>query len=126
MLTPTCAGSPSSSTGRPRSSASSSATSLRPRPRAAAVEAGQGDEELVAAEPGDEVGAPQPGDQPLRGRDQHLVAGRVAVPVVDRLEAVEVEEQQGEAVLGSRASHSAASSRSSTRRRLGSPVSGSV
>ena len=51
-------------------------------------------DELVAAQPGHQVAvagrAPQPGGQ----LDEHDVAGVVAEAVVDRLEAVEVEQQQ--------------------------------
>ena len=49
--------------------------------------------ELVAAEPRDEILGPQAGAQPQRDRDQQLVAGGMAEAVVDRLEVVEVDEQ---------------------------------
>ncbi len=50
--------------------------------------------ELVAADPGHEVGLAHAGPQPLAHGDEQLVAGRVAVAVVDLLEAVEVAEEQ--------------------------------
>ena len=53
------------------------------------------DRELVAAEAGHEVAlADRPGD-PLGDRDEQRVAGRVAERVVDDLEVVEVDEQDG-------------------------------
>ena len=52
--------------------------------------------ELVAAEAGGGVRAPQAVRDPARHLDQHLVPGQVAETVVDRLEAVEVEEQHGD------------------------------
>ena len=55
--------------------------------------AGLDDGELVAAEPGDQLVAAHRRPEPLRRRDQQGVAGRVAVNVVDRLEAVEVDAQ---------------------------------
>ena len=48
--------------------------------------------ELVATEPGDHVARPQLFDDPLGDRDQQLVAGGMALRVVDDLEVVEVEE----------------------------------
>ena len=53
------------------------------------------DRELVAAEPRGEVARPDAAADPLRGGDQHGVAGRVAGVVVDALEVVEVEEEHG-------------------------------
>ena len=50
-----------------------------------------GEHELVAAEPRGEVVAADQPQQPLPDRAQHGVAGRVAVPVVHGLEAVEVD-----------------------------------
>lgn len=52
------------------------------------------DDELVAADPGDGVDGPHRGRQPRRHRPQHVVAGDVAVHVVDRLEPVDVAEPQ--------------------------------
>jgi len=49
-------------------------------------------------EAADGVGAPDAVDQSLRGGGQHLVAGRVAVAVVDRLEPVEIDEDYGNGV----------------------------
>ena len=51
--------------------------------------------ELVAAEAADHVGRAQAPPQHLGGRAQHLVAGQVAGGVVDELEVVEVEHEQG-------------------------------
>jgi hypothetical protein len=52
--------------------------------------------ELVAAEPGDGVaGAGRAGD-PLRDAHEQLVTGGVAEAVVDRLEVVQVEEDDGD------------------------------
>ena len=50
--------------------------------------------ELVAAEPGDGVALPHTAGEPLGHVDQHRVAGGVAEAVVDRLEAVQVHEEQ--------------------------------
>ena len=55
------------------------------------------DGELVAAQPGDGVAGAQARLEPPRDRDQQLVADQVAEAVVDDLEAVEVEEEDGEA-----------------------------
>ena len=49
------------------------------------------DHELVAAEPRDRVGRAHGGREPARERDQHRVAGGVAVEVVDALEVVDVD-----------------------------------
>ena len=54
------------------------------------------DGELVAAEPRGGVARPQHAGQARGHRAQQLVAGGVAHGVVDRLEAVEVEEEDGE------------------------------
>ena len=51
-------------------------------------------DELVTPDARDEVGAAGPGSQPLGHRLQDGVAGGVAEPVVDRLEAVEVEKDE--------------------------------
>ena len=53
------------------------------------------DGELVAAEPGDGVARAQRRDERPAICDQQLVAGQVAEAVVDDLEAVEVEEEDG-------------------------------
>ena len=54
------------------------------------------DDELVAAEPGDQVAGADGGAQPLGDLDEQLVTGGVAERVVDDLEVVQVEEQAGE------------------------------
>ncbi len=56
------------------------------------------DRELVAAEPGHGVGAPDHAEQALGDRDQQPVAGQMAVAVVDRLEAVEIDEDHRDQV----------------------------
>ena len=53
------------------------------------------DHELVAAEPRDRVGGAHRGGEPARERDEHRVAGRVAVEVVDALEVVDVDVEHG-------------------------------
>ena len=58
----------------------------------------QQERKLVAAEAGRRVRRPQALLQAERDLDEQLVAGRVAEAVVDRLEVVEVEEQQGDVV----------------------------
>ena len=64
--------------------------------------------------------------QPVRDLDEQLVAAVVPERVVDLLEAVDVEQQQADVVaLRLRVAATARSSRSASRRRLGSPVSGS-
>ena len=65
-----------------------------------AVGGRQQDRELVAAEPGHEVGLAQRPAQHDRRRHDELVAGVVAAGVVDLLEVVEVEQQQGAAGPG--------------------------
>ena len=52
--------------------------------------------ELVPAEPGDHVVRPDRGDQPLGQPDQQPVAGLVPERVVDGLEPIQVEQQQGQ------------------------------
>ena len=58
------------------------------------------DGELVAAEAGDQLVAADHRAQPVGDLDQQLVAGRMAVNVVDRLEAVEVDAEDGERLAG--------------------------
>jgi hypothetical protein len=57
------------------------------------------DRELVAAQPCDRVVGTERARDALRGLEQHLVAGAVSQRVVDPLEAVEVDEQDGAARL---------------------------
>ena len=57
------------------------------------------DRELVAAEPGDGVAGPDARLEALAERDQELVADEVAEAVVDGLEAVQVQEHDGDAEL---------------------------
>ena len=53
-------------------------------------------DELVTAEAGHHVDATRHRDQPRRHLVEHQVAGGVVRPVVHQLEAVEVDEQQGQ------------------------------
>ena len=48
------------------------------------VEVGQQDQELVAADPGDDVRVPRAGTEQIGDLDEHPVAVRVAERVVDR------------------------------------------
>jgi hypothetical protein len=59
----------------------------------------QEDRELVAAHPRSQVLVLERAAQPPRDRREQLVADRVPEAVVDRLEVVEVEEQDGEVAL---------------------------
>ena len=59
------------------------------------VDLGEDQGELVAAEPGDHVGGARPGAEDLRDGLEHHIAGGAAVAVVDQLEVVDVEHQQG-------------------------------
>ena len=61
------------------------------------VDDGQHRDELVAAQPADEVVAPHAFLHAPRGFDQRLVADRVPERVVDRFETVEVDEQHADA-----------------------------
>ena len=54
--------------------------------------------ELVPAEPGDRVGRSHGTAHPLGGLAQQLVARRVPEVVVDALEAVEIDEQDGDSL----------------------------
>ena len=63
----------------------------------------QEDRELVAAQPGQRVALPQAGLETPRRGDQQLVADHVAETVVDDLEAVEIEVEDGEAVVNAAA-----------------------
>lgn len=58
------------------------------------VDRAQQHDELVAAEPGDHVAVAQRAGERLRERLQCTVAFRMAAAIVDRLETVQVEEQQ--------------------------------
>ena len=57
------------------------------------------DRELVAAQPRDRVGLAQAVAEPLRHDRQQAVAGAMAEAIVDRLEAVEVEDHDREQAL---------------------------
>src|SRR5205085_11215203 len=60
----------------------------------------QKNRKLVAAKPRDRVVRAQTTFELARNRDEQLVADRVAETVVDHLEAVEVEKENGEVVFG--------------------------
>jgi hypothetical protein len=84
----------------PTANDSSSAARSR-RPAVLAVTSSPGledDRELVAAQPRERVVLAQQLLQPRADLAQHLVAGVVAERVVELLEAVEVDQQQGELV----------------------------
>ena len=83
------------------------------------------DRELVAAQPGSHVSLAEAATDAIADHDQQLVAGGVAEGVVDRLEVVEVEEEdhRPDAVRPRHADPRDAVSANETR--FGSPVSGS-
>src|SRR5690606_34665330 len=56
-------------------------------------------DELIAAEPGDDIRAPETTFEALRDLLEQPVAGLVAERVVDQLEAIEIDEQHGELAL---------------------------
>ena len=59
------------------------------------LDVGEEDEELVASLAGDYVGGARRALKASRDRAQELVAGRVAEAVVDQLEVVQVDEEDG-------------------------------
>ncbi len=82
--------------------------------------------ELVAAEPAHGIGLADAGGEAPADFLQQQIAGLVAERVVQGLEVVEVDEEQAHDAVGCGALAARAwRSRSSSRRRLGSPVSGS-
>ena len=85
---------------------------------------GQQDRELVATEARDDVAGAQRIAHAVGDGDQQLVAGGVAQAVVDQLEVVEIEEQHDRLHARVRRA-SSVSTRSLSRLRLASPVSGS-
>ena len=82
---------PSTSSG----SCTAAATRQPSAERDALVDVLADDDELVAAEPRDGVRRAHRGGEPARERDQHGVAGRVPVEVVDALEVVDVDVEHG-------------------------------
>ena len=70
------------------------ANALADRRRAFAARVGQDQRELVAAEARHDVGLARAQANQPRGLDQRPAAVEVAVRVVDRLEPVEIDEQQ--------------------------------
>ena len=92
-----------------------------------ALDLRQHHDELVAAHAADGVHHAQLLDQPLGDFLEHQVARRVAERVVDVLEAVQVDEHRPRSACGcAGCAASACVSRSSSSRRLGSPVSAIV
>ena len=84
------------------------------------------DREQVAAQARDAVDVARRLAQPLRHLLQHAVADLLAEGVVDRLEALEVDQRQRERASPARRAPSIACVRRSWNSvRLGSPVSGS-
>ena len=79
--------------------------------------------ELVAAEAGDEVAVAHGVGDPLGDRDEECVAGGVAERVVDDLEVVEVDEEDGRHRLAAAAA-ARARSRTRSRRQLEHPAVG--
>jgi hypothetical protein len=69
-----------------------------PRGVVGAVHAGEHDQEFIAALAADRVGVADTAREPQRNALQQLVAHQVAERVVDCLEAVQIEEQQRDAV----------------------------
>ncbi len=59
------------------------------------VDVDQEDCELVAAKPGDDILGPYKIVEPPAHLDEYGIAGCVAVRVVHRFEAVEIDEQEG-------------------------------
>ncbi len=70
--------------------------------RRARVARGHDHAELLAADAADDVGLAHGLARQTRDLDEQLVAGSVAVDVVDTLEVVEVEHQDGDRVVGAR------------------------
>ncbi len=65
----------------------------------ARVAGGHDDPELLAAEPADDVRGPHGLAEDVGERDENLVAGAVPVDVVDALEVVDVEHEDGDRVV---------------------------
>jgi len=79
-------------------------------------------DELIPADSRDRVAGAEFLSQPPRQSPQHLIARRMPQPVIDRLEAVEIDEQQRQPTEWPAAPANAFSRRWSNRRRFGSPV----
>ena len=75
---------------------SSPASGLRADGPRSAVEVGQQEQELVAAEPRDHVGLARADAEAIRQLDQQLIAGVMPEGVVHELEVVEVQEQHAD------------------------------
>ena len=67
--------------------------------RSLGIDVGDEHEELIASEPGHDVGRAHGVAEPVGDDAQELVAGRVAVAVVHELEVVEVDEEDGDRLL---------------------------
>jgi hypothetical protein len=76
---------------------------LRKGERSPGVRIGSDDHELVASQPAEHVTEPKPLRAALGDRPKKIVPDAVAEPVVDLLEAVEVERDQGERLSAARA-----------------------
>ena len=68
------------------------ADALRNRQRARRAGVGQDQGELVAAKPGDDVGFARAAADDRAGFDQRPAAGEMAMAIVDRFEAVQIDE----------------------------------
>ena len=80
--------------------------------------------ELVAPDPSERVRRAQDGREPTRQREQQVIADRVTEAVVDKLEAIEVDEENGAATVEvARPRRGTWSMRSMNSARLGRPVS---
>ena len=84
------------------------------------------DDELVAAEAGDDVGLADMAAQPVGDRAQQQVAARMAERVVDLLELVEVDEKDGDRAGLVESRQRAGPSGRGGSSRLGRPVSAIV
>ncbi len=76
---------------------------VRHRHRVGCVAGGDDDGELLAADPADDVRRAHRGAQVVRQARQHLVAGAVAVDVVDLLEVVDVDHHERHRLVDGRA-----------------------
>ena len=92
---------------------------LRDRAGGVAIRAGKQQHELLAADARRKIGGAADGAKDVRGLAQHRIAGGMRVAVVDRLEVVEVEGDDGERRARTRARRRAAP-RARRRTRAGS------
>ena len=92
MLAPSVSGRPATSNGSSNAAGQPGGDHIR---RLAASRGVEQDDELIAAEPGDDVRGPRAAQQPPGHGDEQLVAGVVAELVVDGLEGVQIEIEGG-------------------------------